>query len=149
MTIRRHAFQPAILPANARTSRYLRHSLPINEFLERHHESDESNECKESEREQEVDSKEVISQLLDAINLNASVINADSLDSFLSDKPRKFRCHYAVKFGSQRVETDSGQNRAKNLRKVFNSPFCHRSLQNAPPVITSKCTTPDGCFVMD
>jgi hypothetical protein len=73
--------------------------------------------------EQEVDSKEVISQLLDAINLNASVINADSLDSFLSDKPRKFRCHYAVEFGSQRVETDSGQNRAKNLRKVFNSPF--------------------------
>ena len=26
---------------------------------------------------------------------------------------------------------------------------CHRSLQNAPPVITSKCTTPDGCFLMD
>ena len=73
--------------------------------------------------EQEVDSSEVISQLLDAINLNASVINADSLDSFLGDKPRKFRCHYAVEFGSQRVETDSGQNRAKSLRKVFNSPF--------------------------
>jgi len=73
--------------------------------------------------EQEVDSKEVISQLLDAINLNASVINADSLDSFMGDKPRKFRCHYAVEFGSQRVETDSGQNRARNLRKVFNSPF--------------------------
>lgn len=73
--------------------------------------------------EQEVDSNEVISQLLDAINLNASVINADSLDSFQTGKPRKFRCHYAVEFGSQRVETDSGQNRAKNLRKVFNSPF--------------------------
>jgi hypothetical protein len=73
--------------------------------------------------EQEVDSNEVISQLLSAINLNASVINADSLDSFLADKPRKFRCHYAVEFGSQRVETDSGQNRAKSLRKVFNSPF--------------------------
>jgi hypothetical protein len=27
--------------------------------------------------------------------------------------------------------------------------MCHRSLQNAPPVITSKCTTPDGCFLMD
>ena len=73
--------------------------------------------------EQEVDSKEVVSQLLDAINLNASVINADSLDSFQSGKPRKFRCHYAVEFGSQRVETDQGQNRAKSLRKVFNSPF--------------------------
>lgn len=73
--------------------------------------------------EQEVNSNEVISQLLDAINLNASVINADSLDSFQAGKPRKFRCHYAVEFGSQRVETDSGQKRAKNLRKVFNSPF--------------------------
>jgi len=26
---------------------------------------------------------------------------------------------------------------------------CHRSLQNAPPVITSKCTTSDGGFVVD
>jgi hypothetical protein len=74
-------------------------------------------------REQEVDSQEVTSQLLAAINLNASVINVDSLDSFQSGKPHKFRCHYAVEFGSQRVETDQGENRAKNLRKVFNSPF--------------------------
>jgi len=28
------------------------------------------------------------------------------------------------------------------------SQFCHRSLQSAPPVITSKCTTSDGCFLM-
>ena len=74
-------------------------------------------------REQEVDSNEVITQLLAAINLNASVINVDSLDSFQNGKPRKFRSHYAVEFGSQRVETDQGQNRAKSLRKVFNSPF--------------------------
>jgi hypothetical protein len=73
--------------------------------------------------EQEVDSKEVIAQLLAAINLNASVINVDSLETFQTGKPRKFRCHYAVEFGSQRVETDQGQNRAKSLRKVFNSPF--------------------------
>jgi hypothetical protein len=73
--------------------------------------------------EQEVDSNEVIAQLRDAINLNASVINVDSLETFQKDKARKFRCHYAVEFGSQRVETDQGQNRAKSLRKVFNSPF--------------------------
>lgn len=24
---------------------------------------------------------------------------------------------------------------------------CHRSLQTAPPMVTSKCTTLDGCFV--
>jgi hypothetical protein len=73
--------------------------------------------------EQEVDSKEVISQLLAAINLKTSDINVDSLETFQTGKPRKFRCHYAVEFGSQRVETDQGQNRAKSLRKVFNSPF--------------------------
>ena len=32
---------------------------------------------------------------------------------------------------------------------LWDSWGCHRSLQNAPPVITSKCTTPDGCFLMD
>jgi hypothetical protein len=26
--------------------------------------------------------------------------------------------------------------------------WCHGSLQNAPPVITSKCTTSDGCFLL-
>jgi hypothetical protein len=30
----------------------------------------------------------------------------------------------------------------------FLSHACHRSLQNAPPVITSKCTTSDGYFLL-
>jgi DNA invertase Pin-like site-specific DNA recombinase len=34
-------------------------------------------------------------------------------------------------------------------QSVRNTAKCHRSLQNAPPVITSKCTTSDGCFLMD
>jgi helicase-like protein len=33
------------------------------------------------------------------------------------------RCHYAVEFGSQRIETEEGGKRAANLREVFNSPF--------------------------
>ncbi len=73
--------------------------------------------------EQNVDSAGVVSQLMAAINLNASVINVDSLDSFQNGKPGKFRCHYAVEFGSQRLETDQGQKRASSLREVFNSPF--------------------------
>ena len=73
--------------------------------------------------EQNVDSAGVVSQLMAAINLNASVINVDSLDSFQNGKSGKFRCHYAVEFGSQRVETDQGQKRASSLREVFNSPF--------------------------
>ena len=37
----------------------------------------------------------------------------------------------------------------KNARGALLSAYCHRSLQNAPPVVTSKCTTSDGCFLMD
>jgi hypothetical protein len=66
---------------------------------------------------------DVVSQLVAAINLNASTINVDSLETFQSGKPRKLRCHYAVEFGSQRVETDQGQKRASSLRELFNSPF--------------------------
>ena len=73
--------------------------------------------------EQNVDSAGVVSQLMNAINLTAAGINVDSLDSFQSGKSRKLRCHYAVEFGSQRVETDQGRNRASSLREVFNSPF--------------------------
>ena len=73
--------------------------------------------------EQNVDPEGVVSQLISAINLTAAGINVDSLDSFQTGKSRKLRCHYAVEFGSQRVETDQGRNRASSLREVFNSPF--------------------------
>jgi len=33
------------------------------------------------------------------------------------------------------------------LAKVADA-LCHGSLQNAPPVITSKCTTSDVCFLL-
>lgn len=67
--------------------------------------------------------EQAVDRLLEAVNLNASVINVDSLDTFMNDKPRKLRCHYAVEFGSQRVETDKGQQRASSVRSLFNSPF--------------------------
>jgi hypothetical protein len=56
-------------------------------------------------------------------NLDTASINVDDLDSFLQGEPKKMRCHYAVEFGSQRIETDEGGKRATNLREVFNSPF--------------------------
>ncbi|MDF1738650.1 MAG: DEAD/DEAH box helicase [Verrucomicrobiales bacterium] len=72
---------------------------------------------------QNVNPQGAVDQLLGAINLNASSINVDSLDTFLSGQPKKMRCHYAAEFGSQRIETDQGQKRASGLREVFNSPF--------------------------
>jgi hypothetical protein len=74
---------------------------------------------------QNVSGENAVDQLIGAVNLNASSVNVDDLDSFRDPtrEPRKMRCHYAVEFGSQRLETAAGQNRASGLREVFNSPF--------------------------
>lgn len=72
---------------------------------------------------QNVDAEGAISQLIESVNLDTASINVDDANSFLRGEPRKMRCHYAVEFGSQRIETDEGGKRATNLREVFNSPF--------------------------
>jgi hypothetical protein len=71
------------------------------------------------------DAGPAVEQLLGAINLNTSTVKVDSLESFqdATSEARKMRCHYAVEFGSQRMETTQGQQRASGLREVFNSPF--------------------------
>lgn len=72
---------------------------------------------------QTVDTQGAIQQLLNAINLTSASINVDNYDTFIRGKPGKMRCHYAVEFGSQKIETDEGKVRAISLREVFNSPF--------------------------
>jgi len=72
---------------------------------------------------QNVDAEGAIAQLLGSVNLETASINVDDLNTFLCGEPKKMRCHYAVEFGSQRIETDEGGKRATNLREVFNSPF--------------------------
>lgn len=67
--------------------------------------------------------EDAVNQLRSAINLNASTILTDSAGTFLNDSSQKMRCHYAVEFGSQRIETETGGKRAASLREVFNSPF--------------------------
>jgi len=66
---------------------------------------------------------EVVRALSETANLNTSSIQVDSMSSFLQDDAKKMRCHYAVPFGNQKIETDDGQKRASNLRANFNSPF--------------------------
>ena len=73
--------------------------------------------------EQRAADGEAIEQLKHSVNLNAANINVDSLGSFFKGTPLKMRCHYAVEFGSQRIETDEGNKRASSVRQVFNSPF--------------------------
>lgn len=57
------------------------------------------------------------------INIATASINVDGSESFMHGKPQKMRCHYAVEFGNQKIETDEGQQRASNIRSNFNSPF--------------------------
>lgn len=66
---------------------------------------------------------EVIKSLMDTVSITTSSVNVDGNDSFLEGVPKKMRCHYAVEFGNQRIETDEGQARASNIRANFNSPF--------------------------
>jgi hypothetical protein len=73
---------------------------------------------------QNPNSEKASSQLLSAVNLTAATINVDSLDSFMKGaSARKMRCHYAVEFGSQKIDSDQGQKRASSIRELFNSPF--------------------------
>jgi len=62
-------------------------------------------------------------RLVVSMNLGTASIKVDDLNSFLKNKRRNMRCHYAVDLGNQRVETDEGQNRIKGIRHNFNSPF--------------------------
>lgn len=62
-------------------------------------------------------------RIADSMNLGTSSIKVDDLSSFLQNKRRNMRCHYAVDLGNQRVETEEGQDRIKGIRHNFNSPF--------------------------
>lgn len=74
-------------------------------------------------KDQNVSTEDAVNQLCFTIVLNTAPINADSAETFLQDASRKMRCHYAVEFGSQRIESESGEKRATSIREVFNSPF--------------------------
>lgn len=66
---------------------------------------------------------EMYNRLVASMNLGTASIKVDDLSSFLKDKRRNMRCHFAVDMGSQRVETDEGQDRIRGIRNNFNSPF--------------------------
>lgn len=64
-----------------------------------------------------------VAHMRDTISITASSINVNSLPTFLRGRPHKMRCHYAVDFGNQKLETEQGQQRATTIRENFNSPF--------------------------
>lgn len=64
-----------------------------------------------------------VAHLVNTINITAASINVDSLSTFLKSRSQKMRCHYAVDFGNQKLDTEEGQKRAASIRENFNSPF--------------------------
>ncbi|MGZ0174910.1 MAG: helicase C-terminal domain-containing protein, partial [Planctomycetales bacterium] len=66
---------------------------------------------------------EMYDRLIDSMNLGTASIKVDGLNSFLNEKRRNMRCHYAVDLGNQRIETEDGKKRIKGIRQNFNSPF--------------------------
>lgn len=64
-----------------------------------------------------------IKHVVSTANITSASINVDSLQTFLKGRPQKMRCHYAVDFGNQKLETEKGQKRATSIRENFNSPF--------------------------
>lgn len=70
------------------------------------------------------DAKELAEHFAAVMNIRTSTIRVDSLKSFFDEnyKPT-MRCHFALDFGNQRIETASGKKRIINLREAFNSPF--------------------------
>jgi hypothetical protein len=59
----------------------------------------------------------------DVLSLRTATIKVDDYNSFKNDETKRMRTHYAVDFGTQNLETDSGTDRVINLRQAFNSPY--------------------------
>jgi hypothetical protein len=68
-------------------------------------------------------SNNIQSFFADVLALRTSTIKVDDLDSFSKRQIKKLRTHYAVDFGTQDLETDSGTGRVLNVRQAFNSPY--------------------------
>jgi hypothetical protein len=63
-------------------------------------------------------------QITDILGVRTSGIFVDDLRTFIKEsESRQIRTHYAVDFGTQKIQTATGANRQINLRQTFNSPF--------------------------
>lgn len=71
-----------------------------------------------------VDSIELIPNLLnDVLGVRTSSIDVELLNKTKGYQTKSMRCHFAMNYGDQKINTDSGSNRMVNIRSIFNSPF--------------------------
>lgn len=69
------------------------------------------------------DIKSFSERLAGSVNTRTSNVKVDSAESFLNQKAEFMRCHFAVDFGNQNMEMDTGINRINTVLESFNSPF--------------------------
>lgn len=81
--------------------------------------------------------EDISSHFGDVLSLTTSRIKVDDLSSFKRGKNKYIRIHYAIDFGLQDMETDSGAGRIVNVRQAFNSPY-------RPFVLTSTSIGQEG-----
>jgi hypothetical protein len=54
---------------------------------------------------------EAVERLSGCVNIRTTPLKVDDLRTFLRDERKNMRCHFAVDFGNQRIETEEGRNR--------------------------------------
>jgi len=68
--------------------------------------------------------KEIIASLsLRTANLAVDDVGLSAAGRTLHPKPRRMRCHFALRFGDERDDDGEIQTRSDSVRKAFNSPF--------------------------
>lgn len=67
--------------------------------------------------------KEIPEQLSDVLGVRTSSIDVEMKNKNKGYQTQKMRCHFALNYGDQKINTDSGSNRMVNIRSIFNSPF--------------------------
>ncbi|MFC2109337.1 DEAD/DEAH box helicase family protein [Bacteroidota bacterium] len=61
--------------------------------------------------------------LQDVLGVRTSWFDVDMRSRSQLYRAHKMRCHFALNYGDQKINTDSGSNRMVNIRSIFNSPF--------------------------
>ncbi len=67
--------------------------------------------------------RETEKRLNASVNIRTARLKVDDLKTFLQEQQKNMRCHFAVDFGNQRIETEEGSRRVASIRQNFNSPF--------------------------
>jgi hypothetical protein len=65
----------------------------------------------------------IANELSDVLGVGTSSIDVEFNHKKDGYETHKMRCHFALNYGDQKMNTDSGANRMVNIRSIFNSPF--------------------------